>query len=684
MISVLLLSVILVFGVISYLGVRKVVLKSGEGRLQTLSLQLSNMLSASTHALVATTHAQANKPSVKAYLLSNEKDSALEVKKLFLDFQKDTTYVQIQLFNADRILLLNSSKRGINIRIPFDSLITNRSKIDSGEVGKIYAINNEVFYPAIATITNNDQLIGYLVKWRVMQARSAAVDRLSKLMGSHAKLYIGNTDGSLWTDMIKPVPAPPYQVEKRNHIIQYSRASTKMLASVRPVENSLWIVSIEFPQSQVVQTANAFLYWLLIIGILLIIAGILCGWLMSRNISEPLARLTVATSQIAAGNYSSLVLIDRIDELGKLARSFNAMSAQVQNSQLELEQKAENYKLLFEKNPMPMWIMSTSTYNILDVNEAAINHYGYSREEFLKLNSKDIRPAEDVSKFLEVAGKGLDGRSKHGIWRHRKKDGTIIMVDLIADDIIYKDQPARLTLAHDITEKLKAEAELVRHRIMQQEIITETTILVQEKEREEIGKELHDNINQILASTKLYLELARTGNKDLLPEAISKSYENINLAIGEIRQLSKQLVRPAFDTTLADSLRDMTEELQAITPIEITFLSSEFKEDLVNENIKLMIYRVVQEQLNNILKHAAASRVQIKLKTDAENVYLSIQDNGIGFDVDKKPRGIGLRNIDHRVKFHKGVVGIHSKPGAGCAIRISVPLRIESFTSTNA
>jgi signal transduction histidine kinase len=90
-----------------------------------------------------------------------------------------------------------------------------------------------------------------------------------------------------------------------------------------------------------------------------------------------------------------------------------------------------------------------------------------------------------------------------------------------------------------------------------------------------------------------------------------------------------------------------------------------------------MIYRVVQEQLNNILKHAAATEVRITLKTDEENIYLVIIDNGVGFDMDKKSRGIGLRNIDNRVSFHKGIVSICSSPGKGCAIEISVPLTNE-------
>ena len=248
------------------------------------------------------------------------------------------------------------------------------------------------------------------------------------------------------------------------------------------------------------------------------------------------------------------------------------------------------------------------------------------------------------------------------------------MVDVTADNIIYHDQPARLILANDVTEKLNAEAQLVRHRVMQQELISETTLQVQEKAREELGKELHDNINQILASTKLYLEMAKGGNAKLVQEAIDKSYDNVNLAIMEIRRLSKQLVAPGLETSLVDVIKDLSEEIQAITPINTSLIIDNFHEHLVNDNLKLVLYRIIQEQVNNILKHAAASDVHITIATEHGIVYLIIWDNGIGFDTAKKSKGIGLRNIDSRVKFYDGEVNLTSQPGKGTRLEISVPL----------
>ena len=633
----LLLTVILVFGVTSYLGVRNAAFKVGQGRLHSLSQQLSSMLSTSAHNVIAATYTQANNAAVKAYLQSGGKDSVDEINKLFKDLLKDSTCVEVRLLNTEQKTILNSSKPELTQNLPMDEIMSAiANKRDSGQLGNIYGIGKALYYPVVASIMHKQKTIGYLIRWRKMQARSKSVDQLSQLIGTDAKLYVGNVDGSLWTDMVTPVAPPPVGKEAKDQVFQYDRSGKKVLASVSRIQNSQWLVSVEFPKNKILQTANKYIYWLLIAGSIILIVGIFFGWLMGRNLSEPLVKLTAASSQIASGNYSSQVLVNRMDEVGKLARAFNAMTIQLQNSQKELEETADSYKLLFEKNPMPMWIMSTTTFNILDVNEAAVNHYGYAKEEFLKLNSKDLRPEEDIPKFLNAVTNGLAGRNRHGIWRHKKKDGTVIMVDMITDDIIYKNEKATLTLANDVTEKLKAEAELIRNRVMQQEIITETTILAQEKEREEIGKELHDNINQILASTKLYLEIARSGNKDLLWDAIEKSYENINLAMGEIRQLSKQLVKPAFDTSLKDSLQDLTDELQAITPIKIVFDATGFDELQLDENVKVMIYRIVQEQMNNILKHAAASEVRITIKTNSAAVQLSIEDNGEGFDTNNK------------------------------------------------
>ena len=675
-IFLLLLSIILIFGITSYIGVSRAELNAGEDRLKVLSEQLSSMLTGNTHSMVASAKENGNTPHIINYVKTNGADSSSETVEDLIALRKDTGYLKVEIKNADFHTIYSSAKNDFDLNVSLDTILTKLSNTpDTGFVGQLYKSGDAVYYPIVSTIFENNKTIGYLVRWRMMSITAPALAQLRKLLGSGASLFVGNKDGKIWSDLQKAIsPVPSFQ-QIGNNVIHYERNSEKVIAHIRPIVNSQWLVAVELSKKEVLGAANQFLKWLILIGSILLIIGVLVAWLMVRKITDPLQKLTTAVSGIAAGNYSTLSHLNRYDELGKLARAFNAMSAQVQDAQKTLESKAQNYRLLFEGNPMPMWIISKSTLEILNVNQAAVEHYGYTLSEFLALNSKDLRPEEDHEKYVQFINDEKNIHSNNrGIWRHKKKDGTIIMVDVTADNIIYHDQPARLILANDVTEKLNAEAQLVRHRVMQQELISETTLQVQEKAREELGKELHDNINQILASTKLYLEMAKGENISLVQEAIDKSYDNVNLAIMEIRRLSKQLVAPALETSLVDVIKDLSEEIQAITPINTSLIIDNFHEHLVNDNLKLVLYRIIQEQVNNILKHAAASDVHITIATEHGIVYLIIWDNGIGFDTAKKSKGIGLRNIDSRVKFYDGEVNLTSQPGKGTRLEISVPL----------
>jgi two-component system sensor histidine kinase UhpB len=158
-------------------------------------------------------------------------------------------------------------------------------------------------------------------------------------------------------------------------------------------------------------------------------------------------------------------------------------------------------------------------------------------------------------------------------------------------------------------------------------------------------------------------------------QALSRGYENVNLAIAEIRRLSKQLVPPVLGDMLISVLKDMTDEIHAVTNINFIFDLAAFDEKRLNEDIKLMIYRIVQEQVNNIVKHAKASHVRIKITNDAKQISLLIADNGVGFDTKQKSKGIGLRNIENRVKFYKGNVTIRSEKEKGCILKIFIPVK---------
>jgi len=142
----------------------------------------------------------------------------------------------------------------------------------------------------------------------------------------------------------------------------------------------------------------------------------------------------------------------------------------------------------------------------------------------------------------------------------------------------------------------------------------------------------------------------------------------------EIRKLSKQLILPGNlkELGLVQSIQDMMKELLHLSGISWKVFTKGVNETLLSEEQKLTIYRIVQEQLNNIIKHAEASSVAITLKVSDPKVQLKIVDNGKGFDVRKQRNGIGLTNIINRAALFNGNVKIDSSPGTGCSIEVEL------------
>lgn len=205
-------------------------------------------------------------------------------------------------------------------------------------------------------------------------------------------------------------------------------------------------------------------------------------------------------------------------------------------------------------------------------------------------------------------------------------------------------------------------------------VITKEIIEAQEREREAIGHELHDNVNQILMAAKLYVEMAMK-EENSREEKLNTAIGFIKNGISEIRKISRELSAPTLGSqTLLESIESLIEFITCCTDITIDFNHSEYKHEVDKEQ-SLAIYRILQEQLNNILKHAEASRVDITLKQSDKETCIIISDNGNGFDTKARRNGIGLNNIFSRATLNKGSMTIDSAPGKGCKLEVSLPLK---------
>jgi PAS domain S-box-containing protein len=239
-------------------------------------------------------------------------------------------------------------------------------------------------------------------------------------------------------------------------------------------------------------------------------------------------------------------------------------------------------------------------------------------------------------------------------------------------------EPEKLIgVVHDITKEKEAEEQIRQHearlaeeKVNHQRQIARATINTQEKERSEIGKELHDNVNQILASAKLFLSSPFLEG-DEREKFTNKAAEHIHMAIEEIRKLSKSLVSPsAADLGIIETIDDMIGDIRWAQKIEVNFNHSSIDESKLDYGLKLTIYRIVQEQMNNILKYAEASKIVITMKEHGNKLILTIFDNGKGFDPQAKRKGIGLNNIINRADVFNGKVDIQAAPGQGCMVRV--------------
>jgi PAS domain S-box-containing protein len=228
--------------------------------------------------------------------------------------------------------------------------------------------------------------------------------------------------------------------------------------------------------------------------------------------------------------------------------------------------------------------------------------------------------------------------------------------------------------AQDITERKKLEQIVIENKLESQKAINQATVDTQEQERSEIGKELHDNVNQVLTTTKLYLDLALS-NPELKDDLIRKSNCNIINVINEIRQLSRSLMDPSIgDLGLVDSIHDLIDNINLTRKLHVALDVDDALEACMSKSQKLTIFRIIQEALNNAIRHANATSVMILISGDDNHITMSVTDDGVGFNVDKVKKGAGLKNIQNRVYLIDGTYTIQSAPGEGCRIQIRFPI----------
>ncbi|MES3003640.1 MAG: PAS domain S-box protein [Pseudomonadota bacterium] len=352
------------------------------------------------------------------------------------------------------------------------------------------------------------------------------------------------------------------------------------------------------------------------------------------------------------------------------------------------------YRTLFESNPHPMWVFDLETLRILTVNDSAVAHYGYSRDEFLRMTIKDIRPEEDIEPLVA----SMSEESQHhmpAMWRHRLKDGRVINVEISSHTLDYAGRAARMVLAHDITLRLQAQEALLQLNETLERRVEERT-----RELAMSNKELESFSYSVSHDLRAPLQVIDGFGKSLLARHADSLDEKGRHFLRRIRENTRQmgdliedllsLARVTRTELRVEPVNLAPKAAQIVERLRLRFPEREVRVDIDDDIRCAGDARLLAVVLENLIENAwkftaraAAAHIRVGRKAGAsgENV-IYVSDNGAGFDMayadklfnafqrlhaatDFEGTGIGLATVHRVITRHGGRVWAESSPGEG-------------------
>jgi two-component system, NarL family, sensor histidine kinase UhpB len=314
------------------------------------------------------------------------------------------------------------------------------------------------------------------------------------------------------------------------------------------------------------------------------------------------------------------------------------------------------------------------------LNDACCTFIGHSRDELKGKTDHDYFPKEQADVFWETDTQVLLTKQEN-INEEELTDLNGVVHTLLTKKNLYVDpagEPFIVVVITDITDRKKYEEALTASHQQLRQLSAHTEAIV-EAERTRIAREVHDELGQSLTALKMdcaWLERRFTEQQSELRARTQMMAQLIDDTITTVRRISTEL-RPEMldDLGLPATLEWQLQEFQKRTSIDYT-VSIKPKDIKVSETISTAVYRVFQETLTNVARHAQATAIEVLLTTDVEMLRLRVHDNGIGITDEQRVRStsLGLLGIRERVDFLGGVTDIFGAPGGGTTVEIKIPL----------
>lgn len=341
-----------------------------------------------------------------------------------------------------------------------------------------------------------------------------------------------------------------------------------------------------------------------------------------------------------------------------------------------ISESETRFRMMADSAPVMIWVTNEKDETIY-YNQVWLDFRGQSLEEELRERWEDKVHPDDVPQAVREYYMAVVHHRPFTIeYRLRKSDGAYNWVIDRGSPRFLEDGSfmGYTGVCFNIQDRKEVEARLLNIEVEKQKLMTAAGIKGQEKEREEIGRELHDNVNQLISSAKLYMEVVKRDPVEN-SELIGRSIETLNLAIQEIRRLSKNLNPPSLGNLgINEAIEELIEDVHLSGKLLVSFRPCREAEKYISPEVALTVYRIAQEQVNNILKHAEAKNASIGLSIEGGQLILTVTDNGKGFDTTLRRKGVGLTNITNRSVLHNGTVEVLSSPGNGCTLKVCIPV----------
>lgn len=335
------------------------------------------------------------------------------------------------------------------------------------------------------------------------------------------------------------------------------------------------------------------------------------------------------------------------------------------------------YRAFFEANPLPCCVFDTSDLRILTVNDAAIQHYGYSREEFTAMTLGELLVPDEQNAFLKALAENTSSKHSFRTWKNFVKNGKLIDVEMFWAPLELNGRNVRLLIVQDITEKLALQ--VAQHQEEVRRLLLERALQVQEDERRRIARELHDEAGQLMTSLLIGLR----GISDVRRVADAKKQakrlrEITSDAINELGRLARGLHSSVLDDLgIEAALPRFIHEFSKVHAIRVDL-------DMTNSHVaefsrddQISLYRIVQEALTNVARHAEARSVRIRFQTTPSSLEMIIHDDGRGFASasNASSRHLGIEGMRQRAASLGGDLQVSSPPEGGTRVRLEMPNR---------